>query len=88
MRNIIYEGQFKKDMKLMHKRGKALPKLWGVIEALQNDIPLTFKHRNHKLSGDLAGFWECHIEPDWLLTYRITHDELILARTGTHSDLF
>jgi len=30
----------------------------------------------------------CHIEPDWLLIYLREGDKLLLARTGTHSDLF
>ena len=46
------------------------------------------KHKDHKLSGNYEGCRECHILPDWLLTYRITEDEIYLVRTGTHSDLF
>lgn len=50
--------------------------------------PLLEKHRNHKLKGDYVGYWECHIEPDWLLVYKKTETHIIFARTGTHSDLF
>ena len=48
------------------------------------------KYRDHPLTGDYAGFRECHILPDWLLIYRIEEGELylFLSRTGTHSDLF
>lgn len=88
MRELIYEGKFKKDLKLLKKRGKGLSKVFDLVSMLCDDIPLSLKHRNHRLSGTLDGYWECHIEPDWLLLYRITQSQLILARTGTHSDLF
>jgi len=62
--------------------------LEDVIIQLQKQIPLAPKHCDHKLTGNYAGFRECHIEPDWLLIYKIENDELILtlSRTGTHSD--
>ena len=61
-----------------------------VITMLQNDIPLEEKYRDHELKGKYQGFRECHIQPDWLLVYRMENDLLVLtlARTGTHSDLF
>ena len=31
---------------------------------------------------------ECHIEPDWLLIYRVKSPKIIFERTGSHSDLF
>jgi mRNA interferase YafQ len=49
---------------------------------------LPIKNRNHKLKGNFKDYWECHIEPDWLLIYKLTSTEVILARTGTHADLF
>jgi len=55
---------------------------------LANGHALPPKNRDHNLSGNYSGFKECHIEPDWLLIYRITEIELILIRTGTHADLF
>jgi len=45
-------------------------------------------YRDHPLKGNWGGYRDAHIEPDWLLIYRISRDELHLARTGTHSDLF
>ncbi|WP_328596777.1 type II toxin-antitoxin system YafQ family toxin [Bullifex porci] len=47
------------------------------------------KKRDHAFTGDYIGFRECHIQPDWLLVYRIDNDELLifLSRTGTHADL-
>jgi len=46
------------------------------------------KHRDHKLSGNYINHRECHIEPDWLLIYRLIGKEIHFVRTGTHSDLF
>jgi mRNA interferase YafQ len=86
--DLIYETKFKKDLKLLQKRGKNLAKLFDLIEILQNDGVLPPKCRPHILSGDWAGFWELHIEPDWLLIYEFDAENLYLARTGTHSDLF
>ena len=82
--------QFKKDCKLLRKRGYNLEELQTVLELLQTGQPLTEKHRDHELVGNLRGFRECHITPDWLLIYFIQQDRLVLvcARTGTHSDLF
>ena len=60
------------------------------LSQLANGEQLEEKYRDHDLSGDWKGHRECHIQPDWLLVYRIEDDVLILtlSRTGTHSDLF
>ena len=81
--------QFKKDCKLMKRRGLNLKDLTDIIELLQNAQPLPPENRDHELVGDFAGFRECHIHLDWLIYY-IQHDRLVLvcARTGSHSDLF
>jgi mRNA interferase YafQ len=89
MRRIEYGAAFKKDYKRMAKRGVSLEKLHAVLDLLMNDTPLPVRNRPHLLSGAWKGFWECHIEPDWLLIYDIADpDVLALHRTGTHSDLF
>jgi mRNA interferase YafQ len=85
---IVWESQFKKDFKKAEKRGNKLEKLMHIIKELQHSRPLPPKNKNHKLKGNYVGYWECHIEPDWLLIYKLTPEELILARTGSHSDLF
>lgn len=74
----------------MKKRGKDLAKLKYVVNELANQRPLDEKYRDHELTGNYRNFRECHIEPEWLLIYRIEKGELTLAlvRTGTHSDLF
>jgi len=85
---IITTNQFKKDLKRLVKRSKNLDKLESVVNILQGEMNLDQRHHNHPLSGDWSPSWECHIEPDWLLIYQQTKTELILIRTGTHSDLF
>ena len=59
-----------------------------VIEKLLNNEPLDPKNRNHKMTGKWKNFYDCHIEPDWILIYKRTRDALFLERTGSHSELF
>ena len=87
-REIEWGRQFKKDYKLSQKRGKDIKKLNTVIEMLCSYQPLPLKFRDHTLSGNYDGHRECHIEPDWLLIYRLKPDVLGLVRLGSHSDLF
>lgn len=90
MLNIVLSNRFKKDLKLMAKRGCDLKKLNSIVNRIAAGETLEPKYKVHNLIGNYAGFSECHIEPDWLLVYRIDGDDLILFlfRTGTHSDLF
>ena len=60
-----------------------------VLVALATDQPLDAKYRDHDLSGDCAGYRQCHVKPDLLLIYRKSDaDTLRLARLGSHSELF
>lgn len=88
--NIVLSNRFKKDLKLIQKRGYDLSLLDDVVTKLANGESLPEKNSDHNLSGDYAGFRECHIQPDWLLVYRTENEDLLLflSRTGTHSDLF
>lgn len=83
-------NQFKRDLKLVQKRGYDMQKMTDVIKKLAAGETLPEANRDHALSGNFKGCRECHIEPDWLLIYEIEKDNLILylTRTGTHSDLF
>ena len=87
-----FSGQFKKDYKLAVKRGCDPKKLEEVISLLCSETPLPEKYREHALvnSRDYKGMRECHIQPDWLLVYKVVQETLILKliRTGSHSDLF
>lgn len=90
MLDIVLSNKFKKDLKLAAKRGYDLELLNAVVTTLANREALPDKNRDHELTGDYVGFRECHIQPDWLLVYRVQESQLILflSRTGTHSDLF
>ena len=74
----------------MKKQGKKMELLQTVIDDLLTEKVLDKKYRDHALTGNYAGFRECHILPDWLLIYAIDRGQLVLtaSRTGTHSDLF
>ncbi len=85
---IRYSSRFKKDFKACVKRGYNMSLLQQAIDTLRIPAPLPPKNKDHILSGNYAGYRECHIEPDWLLLYKQTNNELKLDRTGTHADLF
>ena len=88
MLNVRYSTKFKKDFKTCVKRGYKMTLLQQAIDTLRIPAPLPAKNRDHNLSGNYSGYRECHIEPDWLLIYKQTDNELKLDRTGTHADLF
>lgn len=85
---IVESAHFGKELERQRKRGKDLGKLRVVIQTLLAGRPLDARHRDHALTGDWLGYRDCHVEPDWLLIYQVLGDELRLARTGTHADLF
>lgn len=89
-RDIIWTTKFKKDYKLAVKRNLDISLLDDIIRTLSRGETLPEKNRDHELAGDWVGYRECHIQPNWLLIYRIENDVLVLtlSRTGTHSDLF
>lgn len=84
----VRTSQFKRDVKLAEKRGKKIALLKEIMAKLAKEEPLEPKYRDHKLTGNYKDHRECHVEPDWLLIYRTTSQEIIYERTGTHSDLF
>lgn len=80
---------FRRDLKRVIKRGYDINLLRETVMQLAEGISLQEKYKDHALTGDWKGYRECHIQPDWLLVYRIYENTLILSltRTGTHSDL-
>ncbi len=84
----VRSGRFKRDVKSALKRGKDLDKLRTALAILIEGGSLPQEYGDHPLKGDWKGFRDLHLEPDWLLLYRIVGDELQLARTGSHADLF
>lgn len=87
---VKFTAQFRKDYKLAMKRGLKISLLENIVSLLAQGESLPDKNKDHALSGDWSGHRECHIQPDWLLVYRVEENVLVLtlARTGTHSDLF
>jgi mRNA interferase YafQ len=79
--------QFRRDVKRLLRQGVDLSRLEAVVTALVDQQALDERYRDHTLIGNWKGHRECHIQPDWLLIYRVTGDELQLVRTGTHSEL-
>jgi len=88
MRNPVVGSRFKHDAKRMERRGKEMSKLRKVIQLPIEGNPLPSEFKDHLLSGDWKHFRDCHIEPDWVLIYKVDGDELYLVQTGTHADLF
>ena len=88
MREIIRSIQFKRDVKRPEKRGKDMTKLRDLILLLAGETPLPVRYKDHPLSGEWKHHRDCHIEPDWLLLYKIDDNDLYLVRTGSHADLF
>ena len=88
MKDLAARNSFKKDLKRIAKRGYDRALLDAVIDMLRRGTPLPEARRDHLLKGDWKGWRECHVEPDWLLIYKTTDEEVLLARTGTHADLF
>lgn len=90
MYKIEYSNKFKKEIKLAQKRGLKMQLFKDVIKLLEKNGKLPSKYKPHLLKGIIQGYWECHIQPDWLLIWK--QDDTIklitLSRTGTHSDLF
>lgn len=90
MRTFSRTRQFKQDVKRAAKRGKEMAKLKAALELLIDEKPLPPELKDHPLRGDFAGSRDCHIEPDWLLIYTLTENDIHVRfeRTGTESDLF
>ena len=87
---VVTTTQFRKDYKRAMRRRRKIELLDELIAKLARGEKLPEKNKDHALSGDWIGHRECHIQPDWLLVYRIEDNVLVLtlSRTGSHSDLF
>lgn len=88
MKAVARTAQFKRDVKRMLKRGQNFAEFKTVLHHLVQGDPLDLHYRDHILIGQYKGFRECHLEPDWLLIYEATDEEITLVRMGSHSDLF
>ena len=88
MKTPVYTNRFKRDYRLMLKRGKAEARFASVAERLLAGLPLDHRHQDHPLKGEFTGWRDCHLEANWILIYRPTETSVIFGRTGTHSDIF
>ena len=88
MRQPEYSGQFRRDLKQAQKRGKDMEKLKVLLTLQIEEAPLPIAYFDHPLKGEWKGFRDAHIEPDWLLTYKIEGGTVRFERTGRHVDLF
>ncbi|MBQ4509015.1 MAG: type II toxin-antitoxin system YafQ family toxin [Paludibacteraceae bacterium] len=88
--DIKTSKQYERDVKLAVRRGLDIEQLLDVVRLLRAGELLPAKCHNHFLHGDYKGYWECHINPDWLLLYEKDTEIRIISlyRTGTHSDIF
>jgi mRNA interferase YafQ len=88
MKEVFQTSHFKRDVKRLLKRGKNFDKLKDVVGSIADGLKLDARYKDHALGGDWVGSRDCHIEPDWVLIYRVEEDLVYLERTGSHSDLF
>jgi mRNA interferase YafQ len=86
--DLLTTTAFERDVRRVLKQGKDLDKLEDVVNTLRDREPLPTRCRAHPLRGDWVGHWDCHVEPDWILLYRVTVKALVLVRTGSHTELF
>jgi len=88
MKTLRLATAFSRDLKRIERRNYNRALLENVVDALRAGEQLPKARRDHPLKGEWKGWRECHIQPDWLLIYKATDAEVLLARTGTHADLF
>jgi mRNA interferase YafQ len=88
MRRPSFSGRFRKDVKLAEKRPKDMSKSKAILALLVEGSALPPHYRDHALRGEWTGFRDAHIEPDWLLIYRIDGNNVCFERTGRHGDPF
>jgi len=90
MLHVEYTTRFKRDLKLAKKRNKDIESLQSIMKKIEHEEKLDPQLKDHNLLGKWNEHRELHLEPDWLLIYKILANEkvVIFVRTGTHSDLF
>jgi len=90
MFQLVFTNKFKKDIKLLQKRGYNLELIKNAILLLEENGTLSSDYSPHKLSGNYSGYWEAHLKHDWLIIWKIlvVENQIWLTRTGSHSDLF
>ena len=87
-KEVVSSTSFRRDVRRGTRRGLDTDRMWQLIDMLADGIPLPRSARRHRLTGNWAGRWECHIAGNWLLVWSEDADTIYLERTGTHSDIF
>ena len=80
--------QFVKDLRKARMTYEQFQKLAQYLTLLVEGKHLPPEARDHELLGVWQGFREFHLGGDLLVIYRRTNNEIILARIGTHNQLF
>lgn len=88
MRTPIFTKRFEKDVKAIEKRGWNIPAMKKLIRLILEGTPLPREYNDHALKGEWIGRRGPHVEPDWVLIYKIDGDSVIFERTGSHADLY
>lgn len=89
MKRLKASTQFKKDYYRIQNNPKKKLKLSAILKKLENEEPIPAENKPHILTGDYAGYMECHIEGDFLLIWLDPNtDQIDLIRLGSHSELF
>ncbi len=90
MYEIRWSTRFRRDVRRSQRQNKSMNKFKAIDKLLVAGKPLPQKNKDHVLTGNWRGHRECHIEPDWLLIYKVDEDNKVIeyARTGSHSELF
>ena len=92
MKEIVFTRRFERDFRRLKKQLPAdaldYETLEYVFELLQRGTSLPSPFREHSLGREYTGFFECHVDADWLLVYRVTRTRIVFHRTGRHRDLF
>ena len=90
MYELSYTPRFLTAAKRCKKQGKDMPLLWDAVRILMEEGTLPEAYRPHLLHEEYAGYWECHIDDDWLLIWKQNDRKLTLVLTnlGSHSELF
>ena len=88
MLELVVEESLTRKLKKLSKKHYDMKAFYAIVNLLISSTKLPGKYKDHALSGDLQGCRECHIEPDWLLVYKVTESKLVLVATGSHDELF
>lgn len=93
MLDLSYTTTFKKEFKKLQRNTlnfEDLNEFFGVIQRLQDKVPLAEKYKDHPLTGNYKNRRDCHIKPDLVLIYKLDEEnnKLVLERIGSHSELF